>query len=30
VEKMAEFAVEKALSGEATPPRPDWRALLLR
>src|SRR5712691_1169602 len=30
VEKMAEFAVEKALSGEPTPPVPDWRALILR
>jgi glutathione synthase/RimK-type ligase-like ATP-grasp enzyme len=30
VEKMAEFAVERALSGEETPSRPDWRALLLR
>ena len=30
VEKMAEFAVEKALSGESTPPVPDWRALILR
>jgi glutathione synthase/RimK-type ligase-like ATP-grasp enzyme len=30
VEKMAEFAVEKALSGEETPKAPDWRALLLR
>jgi hypothetical protein len=30
VEKMAEFAVEKALSGEPTPPVPDWRGLLLR
>jgi glutathione synthase/RimK-type ligase-like ATP-grasp enzyme len=30
VEKMAEFAVEKALSGERTPAAPDWRALLLR
>ena len=30
VEKMAEFAVEKALSGEPTPRVPDWRALLLR
>jgi glutathione synthase/RimK-type ligase-like ATP-grasp enzyme len=29
VEKMAEFAVEKALSGEPTPSVPDWRALLL-
>ena len=30
VEKMAEFLVEKAVSGEPTPPAPDWRALLLR
>ena len=30
VEKMAEFAVEKALSGEPTPAAPDWRALILR
>jgi hypothetical protein len=30
VEKMAEFAVEKALSKEATPAAPDWRALILR
>jgi glutathione synthase/RimK-type ligase-like ATP-grasp enzyme len=30
VEKMAEFAVEKALSDEKTPPVPDWRGLLLR
>ncbi len=30
VEKMAEFAVEKALSGEPTPSVPDWRGLLLR
>ncbi len=30
VEKMAEFAVEKALSGEPTPSVPDWKALLLR
>ena len=30
VEKMAEFAVEKALSGEPTPSVPDWRALFLR
>ena len=30
VEKMAEFAVEKALSGEPTPVVPDWRALILR
>jgi glutathione synthase/RimK-type ligase-like ATP-grasp enzyme len=30
VEKMAEFAVEKALSGEPTPALPDWRALFLR
>ena len=30
VEKMAEFAVEKALSDEPTPPSPDWRTLVLR
>jgi hypothetical protein len=30
VEKMASFAVEKALSGEPTPAVPDWKALLLR
>jgi glutathione synthase/RimK-type ligase-like ATP-grasp enzyme len=30
VEKMAEFAVEKALSSEPTPSVPDWRALFLR
>lgn len=30
VERMAELAVEKALSGEPTPPVPDWRALFLR
>jgi glutathione synthase/RimK-type ligase-like ATP-grasp enzyme len=30
VEKMAEFAVEKALSGEGTPPPPDFRELMLR
>lgn len=30
VEKMAEFAVEKALSGEPTPAAPDWKAFLLR
>jgi glutathione synthase/RimK-type ligase-like ATP-grasp enzyme len=30
VEKMASFAVEKALSGEPTPEVPDWKALLLR
>jgi glutathione synthase/RimK-type ligase-like ATP-grasp enzyme len=30
VEKMAEFAVEKALSGEPTPTPPDWRALVRR
>jgi hypothetical protein len=29
VEKMAAFAVEKALSDEETPPVPDWRGLLL-
>jgi glutathione synthase/RimK-type ligase-like ATP-grasp enzyme len=30
VEKMAEFAVEKALSGEPTPAPPDFRTLVLR
>ena len=30
VEKMAEFAVEKATTHERTPPAPDWRGLLLR
>ena len=30
VERMAEFAIEKALSGEPTPKTPDWRALILR
>ena len=30
VEKMAEFAVEKALSGESTPRPPDFRDLMLR
>ena len=30
VEKMAEFAIEKALSDEPTPPAPDWRSLILR
>jgi glutathione synthase/RimK-type ligase-like ATP-grasp enzyme len=30
VEKMATFAVEKALTGENTPPPPDWKALLLQ
>ena len=30
VEKMAEFAVEKALSGEPTPTVPDWRGLILK
>ena len=30
VEKMAEFAVEKALSGEGTPRPPDFRELMLR
>jgi len=30
VEKMAELAVEKALSDEPTPPVPDWKALLLK
>jgi glutathione synthase/RimK-type ligase-like ATP-grasp enzyme len=29
VEKMAEFAVEKALSDERTPQPPDWKAFLL-
>jgi glutathione synthase/RimK-type ligase-like ATP-grasp enzyme len=29
VEKMASFAVEKALSDERTPAAPDWKALLL-
>ena len=29
VEKMAEFAVEKARSGEPTPAVPDWRRLLM-
>jgi glutathione synthase/RimK-type ligase-like ATP-grasp enzyme len=29
VERMAEFAIEKALSGAATPAPPDWKALLL-
>ena len=28
--KMAEFAVEKALSDERTPQPPDFRALMLR
>ena len=30
VEKMAELAVEKALSKEPAPAVPDWRALILR
>jgi glutathione synthase/RimK-type ligase-like ATP-grasp enzyme len=30
VEKMAEFAVEKATAKEKTPGAPDWRALILR
>jgi glutathione synthase/RimK-type ligase-like ATP-grasp enzyme len=30
VARMAEFAIEKALSGEPTPAAPDWRALILR
>jgi hypothetical protein len=30
VEKMAEFAVEKALSGEVTPKEPNFRELMLR
>jgi glutathione synthase/RimK-type ligase-like ATP-grasp enzyme len=30
VEKMAEFAIEKALSDEPTPAAPDWRSLILR
>ena len=30
VEKLAGFAIEKALSGEPTPQPPDWKALLLR
>ena len=30
VEKMAELAVEKAMTDEKTPPVPDWRAFLLR
>lgn len=29
VEKMAAFAIEKALSDEATPNSPDWKALLM-
>jgi glutathione synthase/RimK-type ligase-like ATP-grasp enzyme len=29
VERMAEFAIEKALSDEPTPAVPDWKALLL-
>ena len=30
VERMAEFAVEKALSNEPTPSVPDFRSLMLR
>jgi glutathione synthase/RimK-type ligase-like ATP-grasp enzyme len=30
VEKMAEFAIEKALAKETTPASPDWRSLILR
>jgi glutathione synthase/RimK-type ligase-like ATP-grasp enzyme len=30
VDRMAEFAMEKAQTGEATPAGPDWRGLLLR
>ena len=30
VAKMAEFAIEKALSREPTPSAPDWRSLILR
>ena len=30
VEKMASFAIERALSGEPTPRPPDWKALLLQ
>jgi glutathione synthase/RimK-type ligase-like ATP-grasp enzyme len=30
VEKMAQFAVEKALSKDPTPATPDWRTLILR
>jgi hypothetical protein len=30
VEKMAGFAIEKAVSGEPTPKSPEWKALLLR
>ncbi len=30
VEKMAEFAIEKALSSEPTPKAPDWKSLLTR
>jgi hypothetical protein len=30
VEKMAEFAVEKAQGGEPTPKAPDFRRLMLR
>ena len=29
VEKMATFAIEKALSKETTPNPPDWKSLLL-
>ena len=29
VEKMATFAIEKALSKEGTPKAPDWKSLLL-
>jgi glutathione synthase/RimK-type ligase-like ATP-grasp enzyme len=29
VEKMASFAVDKALAGDSTPERPDWKAFLL-
>ena len=30
VEKMASYAVERALSDEHTPKVPDWKALLLK
>jgi glutathione synthase/RimK-type ligase-like ATP-grasp enzyme len=30
VERMAEFALEKARSAEPTPPAPDWKSLLLK
>mgnify|MGYP003416744799 CR=1 FL=1 len=30
VEKMATFAIEKALSEEGTPAAPDWKSLLLK